>query len=95
MGDRGCCFVSNTTDTHFSYKIFIDFLEQMFLNLLYTLGTISRGFKRLFLSNVHQFHRRVGLRSSILSLQKSISLSAFQIFVFDGFISGTHGTPDH
>lgn len=32
---------------HISYQIFVDFLEQMFLHLLFALGTISREFDSL------------------------------------------------
>lgn len=40
---------SNTTNSHLSYQILIDFLEKIFLHLMFSLRIISRGFKLLFL----------------------------------------------
>lgn len=51
-GDHG----SNTTDCFYSYLDFIDFLDQMFICLLYTLRTISRDLKFFFLKKSFTNH---------------------------------------
>lgn len=64
-----------TLDSHLSYYIFIDFLDQMFLHLLFSLRIISRGFKLLLLLKISltSFTRERVSRAPLLPYWKLIT----------------------